>query len=218
VVAVDLPGFGNSEALPEGFSITDVASAVDTWRLSQGIESAVVIGHSLGGYIALALARKNSAWVQGLGLFHSTALADSEEKKASRSKVVEFLQRNGSAAWTDNFIPGLFRDPRHPAVEGLRRKAAAVSAETLIGYTRAMRERGESLEFLKTATFPVFYIAGAYDTAVTLESVLQQQKGLPRTQLHVEQEIGHMGMLEAPEACFSFISGWLKALPRERPG
>lgn len=213
VVAVDLPGFGGSKALPGDFSLEEVANAIDQWRLSHDIRQAVLVGHSLGGYICLALARKDSRWIRGLGLFHSTAFADPDEKKATRDKVVEFIRRNGPAAWTDNFIPGLFHDPKHPAVEVLRRKVAGVPAETLIRYTKAMRDRTGSVEFLQKAGFPVFYLAGTHDAAVPLESVLQQQKMLPEANFHVQEGISHMGMFEAPESCFLFISDWLEALP-----
>lgn len=216
VIAVDLPGFGKSSPIAGGFSLDEVGTALDQWRLQQGIHEAIVIAHSLGGYVGLAMAKISSDWILGLVLFHSTALPDSEEKKKSRDKVAEFLLRNGSAAWTDNFIPALFRDPGHPAIAGLKEKAGRIPAETLVAYTRAMRDRNDSVDFLASVPFPVAYIAGRGDTAVPYESVLQQQKSLPRAKFYVVEEIGHMGMLEAPDECFGFVSGWLEQI--SRPG
>ena len=72
----------------------------------------MLIGHSLGGYVALAMVEKRPDLFAGLGLFHSTAYADSAEKKQSRNKVIEFVNKNGAKAFTTNFITPLFADPQ----------------------------------------------------------------------------------------------------------
>jgi pimeloyl-ACP methyl ester carboxylesterase len=88
VIAIDLPGFGNSPILKTPFSIGDVADEIIKWLSEKKIRQCVVIGHSLGGYVTLALAEKKPENFAGIGLFHSTAYADSPEKNIYRKKVV----------------------------------------------------------------------------------------------------------------------------------
>src|SRR5690606_22072454 len=81
VVTLDLPGFGKSPLLPSPFSLEDVANAVLEKIESLRIARLVAIGHSLGGYVTLAMVARKPELFAGFGLIHSTAKADSEEKK-----------------------------------------------------------------------------------------------------------------------------------------
>lgn len=82
----DLPGSGQSE-LQDAMGIDDLAKYIDHWLKAIGIEKAVLIGHSMGGYIALSFAEQFPQKLSGLGLFHSTTYADSEEKKKTGAKA-----------------------------------------------------------------------------------------------------------------------------------
>jgi pimeloyl-ACP methyl ester carboxylesterase len=93
VIAPDLPGIGVSEFTSD-VSMEGVAAIVKEILDAEEIEQAAVIGHSLGGYIALAFAEKYPELLSGLGLFHSTAVADNEEKKASRKKGIAFTDKH----------------------------------------------------------------------------------------------------------------------------
>src|SRR5690606_20750625 len=96
---------------------------------------------SLGGYVALAMVAQQPDRFAGLGLFHSTAYADTEEKRASRSKVIEFVETNGVEAFTSNFVTPLFADKTHASIQKVREINMKASREAVIGYTKAMRDR-----------------------------------------------------------------------------
>ena len=115
VITPDLPGFGKSPILPPGFSLSQVAEQLIQFVEDNGLINSVIIGHSLGGYVALAMVEKRKDLFAGLGLFHSTAYADSEEKKQSRNKALEFINNNGAKAFATNFITPLFSDPKKEA-------------------------------------------------------------------------------------------------------
>ena len=95
VIVPDLPGSGAS-ALSQPLSIESMAEAVTEILKSADIQQAVIIGHSMGGYIALAIAEKHAEMMKALGLFHSSAFADSEEKKNTRRKNIQFIRSHGS--------------------------------------------------------------------------------------------------------------------------
>lgn len=106
----DIPGSGDSELL--GFkdmvSIVDYADALLAYLYNEGISECTIIGHSMGGYIALAFAEKYPHLVVGLGLFHSSAFADDDKKIEVRNKAIEFIKVNGGKAFFKTSIPNLF--------------------------------------------------------------------------------------------------------------
>ncbi|MEM9980897.1 MAG: alpha/beta fold hydrolase [Bacteroidota bacterium] len=109
VIALDLGGFGESaNLLPTPVTIEALASQVYDLLQSLAIQQATFVAHSLGGYVSLALAEKHPSLFAGLCLFHSTALADTEEKKATRNKVIAFVQKVGVAKYMQSFVASLF--------------------------------------------------------------------------------------------------------------
>jgi pimeloyl-ACP methyl ester carboxylesterase len=205
VITIDLPGFGASTPLKEGFTIDDVAESVIEWLKKKKINNCVVVGHSLGGYVALAMARKNSEILAGIGLFHSTAQPDSDEKKVSRLKVVEFIERNGVLAFTSNFIPQLFADQEHPAIEKVRSIAIKSASDTVKGYTLAMCNRPSSTDVLENFDKPVLFLAGSKDGGIPVESILQQASLCQRPDVQVLEGVAHMGMFEKPDETTAII-------------
>jgi pimeloyl-ACP methyl ester carboxylesterase len=205
VFTVDLPGFGKSPALKSPFTIEDVASEIGQWLKSQKIESTVVVGHSLGGYVALALAKQRPAMVSGLALFHSTAYADSVEKKENRNKVLDFISKNGVLAFTSNFIPPLFADQHHLSIETVRKIAVQATKEAVIDYTKAMRDRKDQSLLLKEFHKPIMIISGEKDQGISVESVQDQAKISKLIEFHILTGVAHMGMFEQPEKTIGLI-------------
>lgn len=198
ILAVDLPGFGKSTLLPEGFSITDVANKVLVWLETTGITDCVVVGHSLGGYVALAMAEQRPELFRAFGLFHSTAYADSEEKKQSRNKVIEFVARQGVTPFVGSFIPPLFFDQTNPNIQSVVALASQTRPETLIAYVRAMRDRPDRTEVLRSFAGRILFIAGEKDNGIPLDSITKQVILTAHPVLHTLPLAGHMGMFEDP--------------------
>jgi pimeloyl-ACP methyl ester carboxylesterase len=205
VYTIDLPGFGGSQA-PSSYSMLSVGKEILNWMDKKKISSGVVIGHSLGGYVALAMVQEDPDRFAGLGLFHSTALADTEEKKQSRDKVVEFVEKNGAPAFTSNFIPPLFANKNHGAIEQVKEISKSASAEAVIGYTRGMRDRKDMTSVFKNYNKPVLFIVGKEDPGIPVESVLKQADLCQQPELHILADVGHMGMYEAPQTTTDIVS------------
>lgn len=197
VYTPDLPGFGDSPLTENTFSIQDIGREVLDWLAAKNIGRSVLIGHSLGGYVALSMVGLDPERFAGFGLFHSTALADSEEKKQSRTKVVEFVEKNGAAAFTANFIPPLFADKDDARVDHIRSISIESPAAAVTGYTLAMRDRPETIDVLRQFTKPVLFIAGEKDGGIPVDSVRQQATVCADPEVHVLTGVAHMGMIEA---------------------
>ena len=209
VITVDLPGFGKSPMLPAPLSLAGVGDALLEFITQQKFEKIGLIGHSLGGYVALAMIEKNPTLFSALVLFHSTAYADSTEKKDSRLKGVEFVKKNGATAFTTTFIPPLFADQQHPAIEKVKRISAAASDEAVIGYTLAMRDRPEQIKTLERFKNPTLFLAGKKDPGIPVDSVIKQASYCQNPQIHILENAAHMGMFELPDETAAQIKDFL---------
>jgi pimeloyl-ACP methyl ester carboxylesterase len=209
VITVDLPGFGKSPLPDPPFTIDQIADIVLDCISTEKILDSALIGHSLGGYVALAMAEKRPDLFSGLGLFHSTALADTEEKKESRLKVVEFISKNGVLAFTSNFIPPLFADQSHVAINKVREIAIQSTHNAVTSYTLAMRNRPERTSVLKKLEMPIFFLTGEADPGIPVNSILTQAKCCKFPQVYVLKQVAHMGMFENPEVSANHIRSFV---------
>ena len=166
------------------------------------VEKAILAGHSMGGYIALAFAERHPEMVAGLALVHSTAFADDETKKEQRQKALQSLQEYGSEAFIRNTVPNMFgdafRQQQPEAVDELVKKSSQLPAEALSAGVRAIAGRPDRTQVLKAAAFPVVIIAGRQDKIIPFEKS-EALFGMPsQGQPVVLDEAGHLGMLETP--------------------
>lgn len=196
VYTPDLPGFGGSDLLPAPFSLDQVADTMIRWIEREGIVNSVIIGHSLGGYVTLSMVKKKPSLFAAFGLFHSTAEADSAEKKESRTKAVDFIRRNGVTTFTTNFIEPLFADPKHPATDVVREIARQASEPAAIGYTLAMRDREDRVDVLRSFDRPILFIGGKKDKGIPAEAIERQALLCMHPDLHILPDAAHMGMFE----------------------
>ena len=162
-----------------------------------------VIGHSMGGYITLALTEKYWNHLTAFGLVHSTAFADSEEKKSVRKKGIEFIKQHGAFEFLKTTTPNLFSPnsklQMQDSIDAFISSLKGFSAEALIAYYYAMMNRPDRTEVLKHTNLPVLFIAGEYDNAVPISDVLKQCYLPEKSYFHTLINSGHMGMMEEME-------------------
>jgi pimeloyl-ACP methyl ester carboxylesterase len=205
LIVPDLPGSGRSELI-EDMSMEGMAEAIKMIldNETRGEQAEVcMIGHSMGGYITLAFAEKYEDRLNSFGLFHSTAYADSEEKKATRRKGIEFIKGHGSFEFLKTAIPNLFsadsRSQMPNSIEELVDQGHNFSAEALVSYYVSMIKRPDRTDVLTKVKKPVLFVLGKYDTAIPLEDALKQCHLPERSYINILHCSGHMGMLEETE-------------------
>jgi pimeloyl-ACP methyl ester carboxylesterase len=210
LIVPDLPGSGKSTITSKGWeqwlpnmSIELLAQSVNELLIAENLTSCILLGHSMGGYISLAFAQLFPSKLIGLGLVHSTAYADSDEKKIVRQKSIQFLEENGGYTFFKASMPNLFGKKfkaTHPAViEELIEQSKAFETSVLVAYTRAMMQRTNKTAVLASALFPVLFVAGPEDIAAPLTDIQAQATVAIKSYLEVIEGVGHMGMLEAPQ-------------------
>jgi len=200
IISPDLPGFGESRLEETEVSMEFFAEKIKALLDKLKITKCVMVGHSLGGYVGLAFAEKYENNLDGLGLFHSTAFEDSEDKKENRLKAIEFIQKHGVIQFSKSFVPPLFslknRDLYKKEIIELIQVASTTSEIGVIETTKAMRVRKERIHVLKSTKVPVLFIVGKLDGAVPIEKSLEQCYLPKHSIVHFLEEVGHMGMIE----------------------
>jgi pimeloyl-ACP methyl ester carboxylesterase len=217
-IVPDLPGSGQSEMIDdmtmEGMAEVILAIIKTEYEIPpSGGGGACIIGHSMGGYILLALMEKYWNHVSAFGLFHSSAFADSEEKKTTRRKGIEFIQQHGAFEFLKTATPNLFSPiTKEERPELINQQVAAsnnFSAAALVSYYEAMIRRPDRTEWLQKAVVPVLFIMGKYDVAVPMADSLKQCHLPEKSYIHILQKSGHMGMLEEPDKCNMILEKFL---------
>ncbi len=205
VITPDLPGFGDSP-LPSGpFGVDDVAAMLLQKADALGINKMVAIGHSLGGYVTLAMVNRDPDRFAGFGLLHSTALPDTEEKKAGRNKAIKFIGTHGAEAYGSNFATTLFADTKHPDVPFVRELNIRANAETLVGYLRAMRDRPDRTDVLRSFPRPILFVAGEEDPLIPPADLRRQAELASRAVFYELEHQAHMALVEDVPATSSLV-------------
>lgn len=215
LIIPDLPGSGSSGELA-AMDMKEMAETLAAILQAEGLINhtpVTMIGHSMGGYVTLAFAANYPGSLNGFGLFHSSAFADTEEKKATRRKGIEFIRKNGAFAFLKNSTPQLFspgtqeKNPEliNDQLDSLRN----FSATALVKYYEGMIARPDHTALLRETPLPVLFVAGKYDSAVPLQDVLKQCHLPGKSYFHTLSESGHMGMLEEPELSIKIVEQFL---------
>ncbi|WP_284641667.1 alpha/beta fold hydrolase [Paenibacillus silviterrae] len=212
VIVPDLRGHGASSAPDTSSSMeemaADIAGLLDTLALKQ----ASVLGHSLGGYITLALAEQHADRLTAFGLVHSTAFPDDEKGKEGRLKGMQTIGEQGLPVFLEGLIPRLFA-PKHvesmpEAVTKARQIGLGTSPGGAIRTLEGMRTRPDRNQVLSEAKVPVLLVAGEEDQIVAPARTFSASGG------HIRQALiagaGHMSMMEAPRQLADEILAFFK--------
>lgn len=199
-----LPGSGGSEMLDvtdgNDVTIADYAACLYGLLMHENINVCAVFGHSMGGYITLALVEKYSHLIKGFGFVHSTAFADSEEKKSVRAKAIDTIGQYGVYSFikstTPNLFSSLFKQNHPEEINALIEKGKSFTTSALQQYYKAMLLREDKTSLLKSSEVPVLFVMGKEDKAAPVEDVLQQAHLPSVSYIHILEHAAHMGMWE----------------------
>jgi pimeloyl-ACP methyl ester carboxylesterase len=211
----DLPGSGASPYNERLRGMEDLAEIIRIILDKEQIDQTVLIGHSMGGYIALAFASKYGNRLLGLGLFHSTAYPDSEEKKTLRRKSIDFIKEHGEEEFIKSNLPNSFsadfKASHSDSVRELVRKYSTLTPESLISYSQGMMMRPDRRSVLKELKKPIMFIIGEEDIILPLQDSLEQTHIPDLAFIHVLKNTGHMGMIEHPDLTSNWLADFIQA-------
>lgn len=202
----DLPGAGSSPA-PDtaALSMAMMAEEIAQMLTKEGVDKAILVGHSMGGYVAMEFASRYPERVLGISLVHSLANADNEEKKANRKKAISLMSKGNTEQETflrgmaQNLFAASFAKAHPHVVSSVVTSGMKISPTNLAAFYTAIMHRQDHQEVLRQATFPVQWIIGDEDTATRMEDALKQAHLAAVNKVSVYSPCGHMSMLEHPD-------------------
>lgn len=216
VIVPHLRGSGTYALGIKPLSVEAMADDLKEMLEKENITKCIMLGHSMGGYVTLAFAEKYPETLEAFGLIHSSAYADSEEKKEARKKSIEMVKQKGPFELMKTVVPNLFsenfKEKHKTVVEKLVEENKQFSAEAIIGYTEAMMNRPDRTEVLKNAKVPVLFFIGEEDKAVNPNDAIKQSSLPAVCSVKIVPHIAHMGMLEATEILNECISEFVSAV------
>ncbi len=223
LIVPDLPGSGKSEllVLPETgnmqqatVSIDDYANCIKAMLEQENVSSCMMFGHSMGGYITLAFAEMYSTQLTAFGLVHSTAFADTDEKKINRKRGIEIIGKYGAYPFLKNTIPNLFgkkfKEDFPEKIELLIEASKQFTNEACQQYYAAMMNRPDKTNVLKGNLLPVLFVIGTEDVAAPMNDVLQQTHLPDCSYIHVLENVGHMSMWEATSELNTYLLNFIQ--------
>ncbi|MCH5335673.1 MAG: alpha/beta hydrolase [Alistipes sp.] len=203
VVTVDMPGHGISHVAGEVHSMDYLAGVVHDGLQALGIEQCIVVGHSMGGYVALAMAELFPQMCCGVVLFSSNADADSEEKRENRRREIELI-RSGRKMLLAQTAPekGFAEQNRRRMaehIEDLREQVFITEDDGIVALLNGMIARPDRNEALRASQARQLFIFGRHDAYIPAERAEAIAAAHPQARVAWLEESGHNGFLEEPQ-------------------
>lgn len=218
LVAVDLPGFGGTA--PAAFTVDSAADAVAARLDAEGVNGRVVVGGlSMGGYVAMAFARRHPDRLAGLILADTRAEADDEAGKKARDEMIALAREKGAAGVVEKMMPRLLgeatREGRPAVADEVRRIAGRQPTEAVVFALEALRDRPDAGPGLGNVAVPTLVLVGEHDTLTPLTTAEAIGARVYGSEVVTIPGAGHLSNLENPEA---FNAAVLAFLAEVKPG
>ena len=214
-LAPDLRGFGETTGTAP-FSMDQYADDLVGLLDVLHIDRAIVVGLSMGGYVAFALWRRHPSRVRGLVLCNTRPGADSEEGREKRRKLIATAREQGIRAIADAQITGMLgkttRSNRPEITNSVHRMLSSQPVEGVVGALEAMMGRPDSTPLMSTIDVPTLIVAGDEDAIIPMAEAKAMQEAIRGSTLEVITGTGHLCNLERPAAFNHVVSEFLAKL------
>lgn len=199
VITIDLPGHGYSECLGPEHPMDLMARAVKAVLDDARVEQCVMVGHSMGGYVALAFADLFPHRLRGLGLLHSHAYPDDEATVERRMLTCEEVTKN-RARYIVGFIPPLFDSSKRfslaQEIKDLQDLCLETREESVVAAQRGMAKRPSRINVLNSLEVPVLFIFGRNDKRIPIEKAVAQALDVRHAEILILDGVAHMSHIE----------------------
>jgi pimeloyl-ACP methyl ester carboxylesterase len=215
VIAPDLRGFGGSQVTPGVVTMEqmadDVAGALDALGVGEPI---VLVGLSMGGYVAFQFVARHGSKTRGLVLCDTRSAADSPEAAAGRLKLAEHVLRAGThyaaeAMLPRAFAPATFRE-NAAVTEEARESVLAASPEGVAAALHGLAQRPDMTGFLSSIRLPTLVVVGEHDAISPVEEMRSMAAAIPGSEFVVIPGAGHLPPMENPSAFNEALEGFLR--------
>ncbi len=213
IITIDLLGHGETECLGYVHSMEDNAEIVQAVLSKLRIRKAVFVGHSMGGYVALAFAELYPENVRGLVLMNSTSKADSDERKANRDRAIKAVKKDYTT-FIRLSIGNLFspnnRERLIDEIEKVKIEALKTPLQGVVASLEGMKIRNDREVLLHLTPYPKMLILGKNDPVLIYEDSLDQIEGTAVKLVTFPD--GHMSHIENRDALKAVLLAFFKGV------
>jgi pimeloyl-ACP methyl ester carboxylesterase len=211
IITIDLLGHGQTESLGYIHSMEDNADVVHAVLAELRIRKAVLAGHSMGGYVALAFAELYPEMVKGIALLNSTSRADSDERKKNRDRAIKAVKKDYTS-FVRLSIANLFsednRERLASEIETVKQQALQTPLQGIVATLEGMKIRKGREVLLHFAPYPIVLVLGKKDPVLNYDENADQVQNT-NVEL-VTFPDGHMSPIENRTELLHVFSGFLK--------
>ena len=209
VVTLDLPGHGISMVKGEVHTMEYLAEVISYALKELGVERCTMVGHSMGGYVALAFCELYPSMLDGLVLLHSHPEADSEEKALKRKREIKLVE-SGKKELLANMAPAqrFAEQNRRRFSEEIaeqREMVLVTEDEGVVALLRGMGERHDQSEMLRQSPVKQLFVFGRCDEYIPQDVAAEVERNHPQARVVWLEESGHMGFIEQRDECAAAI-------------
>ena len=218
LITPDLRGHGESGLGDGPATMAKQASDVARVMSAVGIDRAVMVGVSIGGYVLFEFWRRFRERVSALVLSNTKAVADSPEGRAGRLQAADDVMKRGTEPFFDGMLQKVFgettRRSRPDLVEGALRMMRKMSPEDVAGVQRGMAERPDSISTAKTIDVPTLIITGDEDALTGVPEAEIMKQSIRGSEMKVVAKAGHYAAWEQPEEVGRMLRQFLDSVHR----
>jgi 3-oxoadipate enol-lactonase len=216
VITYDVRGHGKSE-VGDGqytieFFVDDLIAVLDHLR----IEKAVVVGLSMGGYIALRAIERNPERFSGLVLCDTRSEADTNEGKIKRAGSIQSVRTDGVKKYAEGFVKAVFApqtfERNSEAVGFITQIIERTSPVAIAGTLLALASRTDTTESLSKINVPTLILVGEHDALTPVSAAKLMNEKIRQSELHVISNAAHLSNLENPGEFNKHLSEILRRL------
>jgi 3-oxoadipate enol-lactonase len=218
VLTYDVRGHGSSDVGDGQYTIEghvdDLIALLDHWKANR----VVIVGLSMGGYIALRALERNPERFCAAVLCDTRSESDPNEGKIRRARTMAVVKTRGSAAFADDFVKGIFAASTlssHPAaVEAIRSIIVHTAPLSIAGTLLALAARTDTTASLPAIAVPTMILVGEHDVTTPVTASRAMQAAIPGSRMHVIAAAAHMSNIENPAAFNGALLPFLRSIPR----
>ena len=208
VITPDMRGFGLSDLGSGGFSIADLADDLAALLDALNLPAASVGGMSMGGYVALAFARRHRDRLKSLVLADTKAAADTPEARLGREAAISLVEKQGVAALLEKQIPRLLSASASDELRAEVRVLGAQPEDTVIAAIRALRDRPDRTAELPEIAIPALVVVGSEDALSSPADARAMAAAMPDARVAEIPGAGHLSNMENPDAFAAALAGF----------
>lgn len=216
VIAVDLPGHGGSDPGGEVQTMESMADALQSFLHDIGIEKVFLVGHSLGGYVALAFAERHSGYLAGYALIHSHPFADTQAAVQNRELQIRLVAEGRKEEFRSDSVMKMYAEDnikgfQNELSESLR-ISSTINERAIIAVLKGMIQRPSRQSLVEEGGLPCLWIMGAKDKFINYREVSARIKMPGNSVTVILENSGHMGFIEEEERTVNILSEFITRL------